>query len=159
MSPHRPAFTLALATALVGVAPLPLAADEPEEPVLRCFTEALTIEEIEDGVYSEIECYPIDEAPAFRGVSAATIYDGALGAGTSLTVTSAGTCTGFGINFAPADWWNDRITSTELLACGNAKHWENNSNSGANQLISGTGVVQNLNATMNNQTTSIQYAP
>lgn len=160
MSPRpHPAFTLALATVLVGVAPVPLAADEPEEPVAeRCFSDALTVEEVEAGVLSEIVCYPIDEIPVARGtVDFANVYLGLNGTGTWVTLRGT-SCTGGSANFAGNATWDNAISSTDLLTCGNAKHYELAGFGGANQLISGGG-IQNMNGTLDNQTTSIQYAP
>jgi hypothetical protein len=160
MNPRpRPAFALALATAMVGATPIPLAADEPDEPFEHCYTEALTLEEAQQGAVSVVECYPLsEEAPAARGlIDLATVYTGTGGTGSSLTVRST-TCTGVTQNFGAGHAWDNVISSTQLLACGNAKHYVNTGASGAHQLVSG-GSMTNMNATLDNQTSSIEYAP
>lgn len=158
--PH-PTVALALATALAGAAPGSVGAVAAEEVVAEhCYTEALTAEEVEAGAYSEIVCYPADEEPpAARrmAVSFATVYTGANGSGTPLTIGGA-SCTGGAANFAPGSAWDNVISSTDLLACGNAKHWSGNGFTGSNQLVSGGG-IHNMNGTLNNATSSIQYAP
>ena len=126
MSPRpRPAFTLALATAIAGAgtgtAPLPVGADEPEEPIEYCYTEALTMEEVEAGAVSVVDCY--DEPLAQRFViNLAVIYDGTGLSGSNTTVTGS-SCNGAFVNFGAGHPWDNRIGSTDLLACGYAKHY------------------------------------
>lgn len=161
MSPRpRPAFALALATALAGTAPLPAAADDPEDLVERCYTQALTREEVLDGERSVVECVevPVGTPLARRGsFNIAKIFDSTDGTGTFVYVEGTG-CTGASAAFGTGNTWNNRIGSTELLACGNAKHYDNANFTGDNILISGTGAVQGM-GTMNNRTSSIEYAP
>jgi len=161
MSPRpRPAFALALATAIAGAgagtAPLPVGADEPEEPTEYCYTEALTLEEVEAGVESVVDCY--EEPLALRfSLSLALIYDGTGLTSSSTTVTGT-TCNGAFVNFGVGHPWDNRVSSTDLLACGYAKHYVDTGLSGQNQLMTNGGTVD-MNGTLNNQTSSIEYAP
>lgn len=161
-----PGLTVALATALVGTAPLPVAADEPM--VEHCYTVALTDEEVEAGAVSELDCYEVPagtpmELPQARSTTIifAIAYEGALGSGSAVAINSAPgvlTCTGGSVVFGTGHTWDNVISSTELISCGSGKHWAAANFTGANQLITGC-CVQNLNTTMNNATSSIQYAP
>jgi hypothetical protein len=159
----RPTLALALATASALAAPTPgPAVAGAEEPVAEhCHTWALSPEEVAAGEYSEVFCYPVGEEPPARrsaDIALATVYTATGGLGTPMTVWRA-SCTGGSIAFAPGSAWDNVISSTELLACGNAKHWENSNNTGANQLVSTTGSPVNMVAGMDNRTSSIQYAP
>ncbi len=157
---HRPTFALALATALVAPAPA-VASAGAEEPVAeRCHTWALSPEEAAGGAVSEVECYPLgEEPPAMRSadVALAYLYSGRNGDGTRLTVWDAD-CTGGTIVFGAGHPWDDIVSSTDLLACGTAKHWQHADNTGSNQTVS-TSVLTNMTTTMDNQTSSIVYAP
>ena len=163
----RPGLTLAVAAALAGTAPLstPAAADEPL--VEHCYTVALTDEEVAAGAVSEIDCYevPADsptESPMARGttITFAIVYD-TDASGSFLAVSSpAGviTCTGGTVVFGTGNTWDNRISATDLVACGSAKHWSNDNFTGSNQLVTGAG-FQTITGTMNNATSSIAYAP
>jgi hypothetical protein len=166
--PH-PGIALAVAAALVGTAapmsPLssPAAADEPL--VEHCYTVALTDEEVEAGAVSEIDCYeaPADEPPlAMRStILFAIVYDTDQ-LGSRLYVTSPSgvtTCTGGTTVFGTGNPWDNRISSTELWACGSAKHYASvNFNGTPNQLVAGAGYTP-MTGTMNNATSSIEYSP
>lgn len=157
---HRPALALALATAAVTTAPTPAVADEPTEPEAQhCFTEALTAEEVEDGVLSEIECFDASEAPAGRGSlpTLAIIYDVSYLTGDFLTV-SGSSCTGAYLNLTASDPWNNRASATTLDTCGNAKHFTGANFTGTNELKQGKG-YHTFTGAMNNSISSIEYAP
>jgi hypothetical protein len=161
MSPRpRPAFALALATAMTGAAAgtatLPVAAGD-EEPAEYCYTWALTDEEVEAGVTSEVDCY--DEPLANRlSITLAIIYADANLTGSHADVLWSGaSCNGANVVFGAGHPWDNRISSTDLQFCGYAKHYVNSNFTGSNQLMDGTTV--NMNATLNNQTSSIEYAP
>lgn len=156
----RSTVAVALATALVGGTQLPAGADEPEEGV-HCFTQALTAEEIAAGVYSDIDCYPVSEEPPqarLLSVNLARVYTGHGGTGTALTIQDT-SCTGGGVNWAPGHVWNDAISSTQLIACGSAKHWIDNNWTGATNQFVNTSVVVEMGTPMDKKTSSIEYAP
>jgi hypothetical protein len=166
--PH-PGLTLALAATLAGTAaPIstlssPAAADD--EPLVdHCYTQALTPEEVEDGAVSEIDCYqaPADEPPlAMRSsILFAIVYDtdqlgSRLYVGSPPGVT---TCAGGSTVFGTGHAWDNRISSTELMVCGNAKHYAAANLSGTHQLVMGPGYTP-MGGTMNNATSSIEYSP
>lgn len=151
----RSAAALALVTAAGAVAAAtPVGAQE--EPLRYCTTEALTFAEIDAGVTNEITCYDDpEELPLGRMSTAAYVFDFYSGGGSSLQITEP--CNG-GVNFASGEWWNNRISSTDLYSCGTAKHWTGANGTGSNQTVTGGG-YHNMNATLDNQTSSIQYAP
>ncbi|HMJ77735.1 MAG TPA: hypothetical protein VK507_17270 [Iamia sp.] len=161
MSPRpRPAFALALATAMAGAAagtaPLPVGADDTEEPIEYCYTEALTIEEVEAGATSVVEC---DDHPIYRrsGIILAVIYADP-GLGGSNTTVGGTSCTGALVNFGTGHSWDNRISSTDLISCGYAKHYVNTGASGTSQLMTAGGSV-NMDVNLNDKTSSIEYAP
>ncbi|HEX8779875.1 MAG TPA: hypothetical protein VF728_01725 [Nocardioides sp.] len=162
----RPGLTLAVAAAaLAGTTPLaPLAAADDEPLVEHCYTTALTAEQVAAGEVSEIDCEWVspDEPPMQMrsGITYAIVYDtdqsgSLLGINSPSGVT---TCTGGSAVFGTGSAWDNRIGSTELLACGAAKHWQWSNFSGNNQLVMGAGYTP-MNGTMNNATSSIDYAP
>ncbi len=168
-----PGLTVALATALASTAPMPAAADDTDEPMVEhCYTVALTDEEVEAGMVSELDCYEVPagtpmELPQARltTITFAIVYDGVNGTGSAVGISSptgVTTCTSGGsVVFGTGHAWDNRVTSTELLACGSGKHYMSDNFTGTSttyQTITGC-CVQNLNATLNNQTSSIQYAP
>lgn len=158
----RPALTLALATALAGTAPPPVAADDTDEPTAEhCYTYVYTPEELEAGAVMELECYPepLDAPQARSGtITLAIIYDISNTTGDSLALLGT-TCTGASVTMTGAlAPWDNRIGATTLVACGSAKHWTGYTLNGSNQLLVGNG-YHTLNATLNNQTSSIEYAP
>lgn len=147
----------------------------PVEDGRHCVTRALTLDEIAAGATSKVDCYAtLDEAraaalgsgsdatassyaAASSDVVLAEHFVNANGGGSSLTVWGSG-CTGLGVSFASSDPWNDIISSTRHRACGNVKHFEHASYSGATQTTTGTfGQVVNLNSTMNDKTSAIKY--
>lgn len=162
----RPGLTLAVAAALAGTAPLSTPAAAEDEPLVeRCYTQALTPEQVEAGEVSQIDCYevPADEPfTAMRGtVVYAIVYDIDPTVGSALTINSpAGvtTCTGGQVVFGTGNTWDNIISSTELIACGNTKHWQWSNFTGSNQYKTGSGIVHYITGTMNNATSSIQYA-
>jgi hypothetical protein len=163
----RPGLSLAVAAAaLAGTTPLspPVVADD-EPLVERCYTVALTDEQVADGEVSEIDCYWVspDEPPMqMRGsIIYATIYDTDQ-FGSYLMVGSppgSTTCTGGNAVFGTGHLWDNRISSTELGVCGAAKHHQWSNFTGNNQLVMGAGSFTWMNATMNNATSSITYSP
>lgn len=162
MTARRPAITLALATAtaLVGTTPAPAGADEPTDPAGQyCWTEAITVEEAQAGVYSVVECVDsYEEMPQARGAAPlAILYDVSSSFGPALQINGP-TCTGRSVNFGPSDPWRNIISATDLVACGNAKHWSGQYLSGTHELKSGS-VYHTFSGTMNNNTESIEYAP
>lgn len=159
MSPRpHPAYALALASALVGTTPVAAGAGDPEL-VERCFTEALTAEEVEDGVVSDIDCYEVPaDAPLARGAMYLAVqYDISSSTGADLWVTGS-SCTGASINFGTGHAWDNRISAMELLACGNAKHYTGANLTGNSQLKSGL-TYHTFTGAWNNVTSSIEYAP
>ncbi len=157
---HRshPAVALALATALVGAAPAPPAlADDAEDTdeILHCVTWAITPEEFEAGAVSETECWPADEFPEFRfsGVLLSYVFDGAGGTG-DFTDLRAPSCNGAMYNFT-GTFWDNKISSVQPV-CGATKHYTG-VYSGSNQLFTGSS-VQNMNATLNNTSSSADFA-
>ena len=162
----RPGLTLAVAAAaLAGTTPLsPPAAADDEPLVEHCYTMALTDEEVADGAVSEIDCYLVsaDEPPmARRGtVIFATVYD-TTEYGSLLFVSSPPgvmTCTGGSIVFGTGHPWDNRISGTELGACGSAKHWQWSNFTGSFQLVDTAGYTP-ITGTMNNATSSIEFSP
>lgn len=82
-----------------------------------------------------------------------THYDGAGFTGASVTVVGAD-CTGGWLNL-PASW-NDRISST-LHGCARIKHHLHVNLTGTSQTTYAPG--SNLNSTLDDETSSIQYLP
>lgn len=165
--PH-PGLTLAVAAALAGATPLaaPAPASADDEPLVEhCYTTALTDEQVADGEVSEVDCYwaSPDDPPMQRrggGITYAIVYD-TTQYGSFLFVNSpagATTCTGGSTVFSAGHPWDNRISSTELLACGAAKHHQWSNFTGNNQLVVGAGYTT-MSSTMNNATSSITYAP
>ncbi len=161
----RPGLTLAVAAAAITagtpIAPAAIADDEPL--VEHCYTTALTPEQVADGEVSEIDCSwvsPDEPLMANRGgVTYAIVYDTDW-AGSLLGVNSppgVTTCTG-GTAVFPGTGWDNRISSTELLHCGAAKHHQWYNFTGNNQLVMGAGYTP-MTTTMDNATSSITYAP
>jgi hypothetical protein len=142
-----------MAGAAAGTAPLPVGADE--DPIEYCYTWALTIEEAEAGATSVVDCYEEPLAMRLSQVMAIIYEDPGLG-GTSTTVLGT-SCTGHTVTFGTGHPWDNRISSTDLQACGNAKHYVNSNFTGSNQLMTNGGAV-NMNGTLDNQTSSIEYA-
>jgi uncharacterized protein affecting Mg2+/Co2+ transport len=161
--PHH-AFAAALATAIVGSAPTPAtAASATTTPTIQhCVTAALTDAQVAAGQTSKVTCVDVPVGTPLRRSSMviARHYDLTNATGAVLDVTGT-TCTGAQVSFLSTDPWNNRITSTEHTVCGYAKHWSNSNYTGSNELTgNGTGgYVQNLGATLNNATSSIDYAP
>jgi hypothetical protein len=158
----RPGLTLAVAATLAGTAPVstPAAADEPL--VERCYTVALTDEEVAAGAVSEIDCYevPADEPPmALRGgVTYAIAYDTDPSGPVSMWISSPSgvtTCAGYNVAFGAGHFWDNRISSIDLVACGAAKHWQWSNFTGSNQLVMGAG-LHSITGTMNNNTSALQ---
>ena len=161
-----PGLTLAVAAAaLAGTTPLALPASADDEPLVeRCWTTALTDEQVADGEVSEIDCEWVapDEPPMEMrsGITYAVVYDTDQ-FGSFLYVYSppgATSCTGGSAVFGSGSAWDNRISSTQLLACGAAKHHKFSNFTGANQLVMGAGYTP-MNSTMDNDTSSITYSP
>lgn len=166
LRPH-PALTLALATALAGTHPIPAAADDDTDVpmVQHCYTEALTDEEVAAGAVSVLDCYDVPEGTPMEipyarltTIVFSIVYDvdDTTGSATMITGTS---CTGGNVVFGSGDPWDNRISAIKLVSCGAGKHWSNDNFTGSSQLKTGTGTVQYITGTMNNQTSSIEYAP
>lgn len=154
------AAALGATVGTIGAAAPADAAATRSDPDQVCWTDALTTEEIANGETSVVECSS-DGGMARAGRSldpiVAAHYDAAGGVGDHLYVR-APACSGYGISFTVNEWWNNRISSTQFVACGNVKHYVGPASTGDHQLISGGyGAVANLNATLNNQTSSIDY--
>ncbi len=159
------AATLVASTAVaasLGVATgpaTPVAADDPPL-VEHCVTYALTEEEVEEGAVSEIDCWWEEEYTPLAARSASLMmvhWDLYGGGGSALDVLGSG-CTGLATNLSGTSWDN-RISSTTHISCGNAKHYTGVF-SGSNQLTQGGfGFVVNMNSTLNNAVTSVDYAP
>ncbi|HEX7135765.1 MAG TPA: hypothetical protein VF228_24515, partial [Iamia sp.] len=135
----------------------PAGADEPEGDY--CVAYALTAAEIEAGAFTEVECYATpEEIPQGRSadIDLAIIYDG-TGGGSPSTVLRAASCTGAKFAFSSTDWWNDKISSTDLVSCGSAKHYVSATYTGTHELVT-TSAVFNF-TTVNNLISSIEYAP
>jgi hypothetical protein len=151
----------ATAAALAAPVPAPAAPGpgaEPE-PIRVCWTQALSPEEVDAGETSEITCATTSatagRAAALLAGGTAIHYDGANGTGSELHV--GGTC-GSRLDIPAGDWWNNRISSTEFVSCGNVKHYVGGGGTGASQLTTGVaGGVVNLNGTLNNQVSSVDY--
>ena len=162
--PH-PGLTLAVAAALAGTTPFaPPAAADDEPLVERCYTTALTDEQVADGEVSEIDCEWVspDEPPMQNrgGITYAIVYDTDRGGALLFVGSPAGvtTCTGGNAVFGTGSPWDNRIGSTELLACGAAKHHQWSNFTGNNQLVTGPFWTP-MTTTMDNSTSSIQYSP
>jgi hypothetical protein len=82
----------------------------------------------------------------------ATHYVDANGLGASLTVYGS-SCEGGGVNLSSP--YNDVISSTRHLLCGRIKHFADANANGDYQIT--TGGLANMNATMNDRTSSIYY--
>lgn len=153
--PSGLAAVLAGTTALVAQpgAATPVGAATDDE-ILHCRTVGLTAEQVAAGETSEVTCEVA--GPRRRSSLVAAIhYDGVNGTGSLLEVE--GDCS-VRVSFSSSDWWNNRISSTRYTICGNVKHFVNSSWTGTNQLTTGTaGQVDNLNGTLNNETSSIGY--
>lgn len=167
MSPRpRPTFALALATASALAAPTPggTAAFGDEPTAEQCYIYAISDEEAAAGAVSEVECLPVGEEPSSArsaDIDLAVVFTAAGGLGTSYIVRDP-SCTGGNVVFGAGSPWDNIISSTELLACGNAKHWDSSTFSGQNQLVSTSGTPVNMTAApagMDNKTSSIEYAP
>ena len=160
-----PGLTVALATALTGTVPLPAVADDIDEPMIEhCYIQAITEEDAAAGLMSEIDCYQVSadtplEAPAARGtVVLAYIYDVSDTFGDVGVVSGAG-CGSTAV-FGTGSTWDNRISATRLVSCGSAKHWTASNFTGSNQFVTGLpSSYHTMNATLNNATSSIQYAP
>jgi hypothetical protein len=161
----RPGLTLAVAAAaLAGTTPLASPAVADDELVEHCYTTALTDEQVADGEVSEIDCSWVSpDEPLVQnrgGITYAVVYDtteygSLLGINSPAGVT---TCTGGSTVFGTGNAWDNRISSTELWACGAAKHHQWSNFTGNNQFVNTSGVVA-MNSTMNNATSSIEYSP
>jgi Zn ribbon nucleic-acid-binding protein len=159
--PHH-AIAAALATALVGATPTPApAATAPTTPTVKhCTTAALTESQVAAGQTNRISCVDVPVGTPLRRSDPVIMrhYDGTLGGGAVLQVTGT-TCTGAQLAISTSDWWNNKISSTEHVVCGYAKHWNNNNYTGTNELTpNGAGPYYNL-TTLNNATGSVSYAP
>jgi hypothetical protein len=161
-----PGLTVALATALAGTTPLPAVADDSDEPMVEhCYIQAISAEEAAAGEVSEIDCYQVPagtpiEAPAARGnITFAYIYDVSDTFG-DVGIVNGPSCTGGSAVFGTGNGWDNRISATRLVSCGSAKHWASSAFTGSYQLVTGLpGSYHTMNATMNNATSSIEYAP
>lgn len=160
---RTPLAALAASTTLaasvgVATAAAPAAADDP--PLIEhCVTFALPVEEIEAGAVNEFECWWEEEYTpvSMRATLLMVHWDYFNGAGSAYDVYGS-SCTGHAINLSGTSWDN-RISSTTQIACGNAKHYTGVF-SGSNQLTQGTfGVIRNMNGTLNNAVTTVEYAP
>ena len=162
----RPGVTLAVAAAaLAGTTPMSAPTVADDEPLVEhCYTTALTDEQVADGEVSEIDCSWVspDEPPMqMRGtILFATVYDTDQSGSFLFVSSQAGvtTCTGGNVVFGTGNAWDNRIGSTELLACGSAKHHQWSNFTGNNQLVTGHAWTA-MNSTMNNATSSIAYSP
>lgn len=156
MPPTRraPAALVALLTG-AALAASPTAPAGADDDPLECWTLGLTDEEIEDDLTSVVVCD--EEPPSFLlSATLAIHYDATNGNGAQLSVL-APTCD-HKVKFVSTDWWNDRISSTRHISCGNIKHFVNNQFTGTHQLVQGVyGDLHNLNGTLNDQTSSIGY--
>lgn len=165
MSPRsRPTLALALATVVGSAATpaIPAGADDPEVPLVeRCYVEGLTVEEAAAGEESDVWCeeVPADDPVARRGLQVLVeLYDAGNGTGTPLILEGT-TCTGLVVNWGPSHPWNNRISSTDLVVCGTAKHYDAASFAGTPEVFSGPGFSSFTgNVNIDNKTTSIEYA-
>jgi hypothetical protein len=148
----------ALAPSPVGAAPAAAAraADVDTEP-LSCTTEALTLEEAEEGATVEITCAErpsLSRASVAGDVLMAVHYSGLGGTGSTLSIYGPADCSDV-VVFGAADPWNDTIESTRPRACGNIKHFVGTGLTGENEVVSGS-VTTNL-TTLRNRTSSMGY--
>lgn len=148
----------ASATSVAASPPVAVAADPPM--IEHCITFALPVEEVRAGAVNEVECWYEEEYTpvSMRGSSLMMVHwDYSFGSGTAYDVYGSG-CTGLAVNFS-GGYFDNRTTSTTHISCGNAKHYTG-AFSGSNQLTSGGyGAVYNLNGTLNNAVSSVEYAP
>lgn len=142
-------------TSTLAAQPVAAAPVAAEEEVRECWTVGLTAEQVAAGETSEVHC----DVPLPRRLRSSTVaaihYAGVNGSGSALQVT--GDCS-VRVSFGVSDWWNNRISSSKYTICGNIKHFVGDDWTGTNQLLTGTaGQVHNLNATLDDQTSSIGY--
>jgi hypothetical protein len=163
----RPGLTLAVAAAaLAGTAPMsPPAAADDEPLVEHCYTQALTPEQVEAGEVSQIDCYQVPADEPFAAMRStvvwAIVYDIDPSTGSAMMISSptgVTSCSGGSVVFGVGNPWDNIISSTEIIACGSAKHWANANYTGSNQLKTGSGILHYITGAMNNATSSIQYA-
>lgn len=127
----------------------------------RCyatFAEAMREEGVEEWGTGAGERAAARSASGEVGLMAFTLathydYSGFNPAG-GTTSTVGDSCSGGWLNASPA--WNNRISSTSQ-GCPHVKHFDGANLTGNHQTTSGGG--GNLNATLNNKTSSIQYNP
>lgn len=161
MSPARPVrLAVAALAPLAALGPSVPAVADDEDPVLHCWTIALTPEEMDEGATSEIWCDDEEldleswAGAPLRSTLLATHYTG--GSGTGMALNVLGTCNS-GVSFGPSDPWNNVISSTRHRACGNIKHYDNDDYTGDNELTQGgPGALVNL-TTMDDRTSSVEY--
>ncbi len=162
-------------TAFAALAALPAAlpATAPAAAVSanQCMTRVLSSDEMRRGVESQITCYRTQtEMLAAAGLGTvgggrddgtrstldnqllAIHYTDANGGGSSLSVFGT-SCDGGGINLSGP--FNDSISSTLHQLCGRIKHFADANGGGDNQIT--FGGLANLNASMNDRTSSSYY--
>ena len=178
---------VAAAAVLVPAAPATAATTTPEArpgPTVatpggqHCATTALTLDQLRAGARSAIHCHdtfagamasigvavPVgaplarqQEVALASGSVLAIHYEHASGAGSSFSV-SGSTCDGGGISMSSSDPWNDRVSSTRHQLCTQVKHWTGPSSTGDVQLTQGaSGSLHDMNATLNDDVTTIRY--
>lgn len=134
----------------------PAAAQAPTQ----CMTRLLSPEQMATGMPSQVRCYRTHaemlSAAGIRSLAAdqplATHYLDANGLGASLTVYGS-SCDGGGVNLSGP--YDDAISSTRHLLCGRIKHFAEPNAGGDHQIT--TGGLVNMNANMNDRTSSIYY--
>lgn len=146
-----------LPAALVAQAPAPAGADEPLL-VESCTTEALPVEDVQEGATSVIDCEWVEPGDMALRLMAnnliGTHYTLASGSGSYLNVF--GSC-GESISFGSSDPWNNEISSTRHRTCAGIKHFDYANLGGDSEANSlSPGVLVNLTY-MNNRTSSVAY--